>query len=177
MQFLTDRHAEGLVFRVRWLQPHAIRSVAQPFDRVLATDGHHSDRAIDRLRRAIHHQQVAIQNACVSHAVTVHAHHERCGLVLDQIFREIERGLEVIFCRARKASRHLPLEKWQHQRPACAHSKTSKLMRSALFRGIPARAKKKQRQDAAGARRSTCSRHLRVRRAGKARLTYLRCCG
>lgn len=101
------------------VQPHALRSTAQPLHRVLAltattttdpltgfADRSATRRSPPRCRRL--------------HRVAIDPHHERRGLVLDQVLRQIERRFQAVICRAWKPGRHLSIEVRQDQRPACS---------------------------------------------------------
>ncbi len=92
MQFLSHRDTDRLIEGVGRVEPHTIRSAAQPLDRVLAVDGHHDHASVDRLRRPVYHKQIAVQDAGILHRVAIDPHHEGCGPILNQVFRKIERS-------------------------------------------------------------------------------------
>ena len=100
-------HANRLVFRVRGHQPGATLLEPHALDRELPVDVADGDAAVIRGHRTIDDEQVAIADAVPGHAVARDAHEEGRGGVVDKLPIQIQRSIEKVVGRRRKAGLHL----------------------------------------------------------------------
>ncbi len=91
MKIFPNRDADRLIARIGRFEPHAVGATAQALDRVFSVDRHDDNAAIARLGRAIHNQEIPVQDAGVSHGVAIDPHQERGCFVVYQEVLEVER--------------------------------------------------------------------------------------
>jgi len=98
VQVFSHGDSQGLIAAVGWIEPNAIRSAAQPLDRVLPIDSDNNDASVDGLYGSIHDQEIAILNPGVFHPFI------SCGLsmTLECSFTTRTRRLAMFAIKARR---------------------------------------------------------------------------
>jgi hypothetical protein len=110
--------------RVLGFEPATVSMLAKALQGELTIEDGQHDAPVDGCLAAIDYGDITRKDARINHAVTSHAHGEGRVWVLNQQLVEVERPVQIIICRSRKA-RRCPAKHQRHQNASareCAYA-------------------------------------------------------